>query len=88
MSRRTSAFLHRGGGPGIGFGLVALVLAGGMLASACTSARQAASTKPASSPTKGGSVTYAVALDALPSGIWGTLERNWSWISKIGRAHV
>lgn len=51
--------------------------------SACTSARNAPAPTPAASPVKGGTVTYAVALDAQPDGIFKTLERNNAWIDNV-----
>ena len=55
---------------------VALALAG------CASARSTTST-PVASPKDGGTVTVAMALDALPSGIFGTLDRNYPWIDNV-----
>lgn len=60
---------------------LAAVAAVTLLASGCTSARNA--DEPTNTVTKGGTVTYAVALDALPSGIYQTLERNYPWINNV-----
>ncbi|WP_157756844.1 ABC transporter substrate-binding protein [Plantactinospora sp. KBS50] len=51
-----------------------------LTAGGCTSARNGGASAEA---VKGGTITYAVALDALPSGIFGTLERNYPWINNV-----
>lgn len=61
--------------------LWALLAATALVLSACTSARNIAS--PTSTPTKGGTATFAIALDALPSGMFQTLARNNSWIQNV-----
>lgn len=55
---------------------LALALAG------CSSARDIAAT-PAAEPVDGGTLSVAVALDALPSGIFATLDRNFPWIENV-----
>lgn len=56
----------------------ALVLAG------CTSARDVGSGSAGdATPVDGGTLTVAVALDALPSGVFATLDRNFPWIENV-----
>lgn len=71
-------------GPRAGRPLVAAVALASIVAiSGCTSARNAPTPTPAGAPLKGGAVTYAVALDAQPDGIFKTLERNNAWINNV-----
>lgn len=56
---------------------IALALTG------CTSARNAPAASASATAVNGGTVTVAMALDALPSGIFGTLDRNYPWIDNV-----
>lgn len=62
--------------------VTAAVLAAGLALTGCTSARDV-KTSPAASPKDGGTLTVAMALDALPRGIFGTLDRNYPWIDNV-----
>lgn len=55
---------------------VALTLTG------CTSARSANQAS-SGTVTDGGTLSVAIALDALPSGVFGTLDRNYPWIENV-----
>lgn len=57
-------------------GVLALAMAG------CTSARNVSPTA-GTTAKDGGTLTVAMALDALPSGIFGTLDRNYPWIDNV-----
>jgi peptide/nickel transport system substrate-binding protein len=48
----------------------------------CTSARDVASS-PSASPQQGGTLSVALALDAQPSGIFATPDRNFPWFDNV-----
>ena len=62
--------------------IVAAATAAAIALAGCTSARDVSSS-PAATPVAGGTLTVAVALDALPSGIFATLDRNFPWIESV-----
>jgi peptide/nickel transport system substrate-binding protein len=62
--------------------IVAAATAAAIALAGCTSARDVSSS-PAATPVAGGTLTVAVALDALPSGIFATLDRNFPWIENV-----
>ncbi|WP_313546458.1 ABC transporter substrate-binding protein [Leifsonia aquatica] len=57
--------------------VIALALSG------CTSARSVGQSTGDGKPVDGGTLTVAMALDALPSGLFGTLDRNWPWVDNV-----
>lgn len=60
---------------------LAVVLAFGL--TSCTSAVNSAATGTSSAPKAGGSIVVATNLDAQPSGIWGTIARNYPWLENV-----
>jgi peptide/nickel transport system substrate-binding protein len=54
-----------------------------LLLSGCTSARNVGQSTADAKPVDGGTLTVAMALDALPSGLFGTLDRNYPWVDNV-----
>ncbi len=81
MITTSSSYRQRRSSRGSSLLLAALIAVAAVILSGCTPARDVGS--PSSTPTNGGSVTFAIAVDALPSGEFQTLNRNNSWIQNV-----